>query len=450
MSRSCRISRGLCFLLLAATVFGGVSSLWGSPPAGSNAEVRREVSRLIAELDAETRTVRAAARNSLLAMGPSILPLLPADQEIATASIREAISEIRVQLQRESALGTLTASRVTLHGRYPLNEIVRRIFEQTGNRVETTGIDAARLHQEFTVDFASRPFWSAIDEFNRQAVLTCATEHRPRILVLEPAKKRAKDLAVADSGPFRVQIRSAAIRTAFIGSPKLLRIRWSLTAEPRLRPLFAAIEAKRLRLVGVGTTDFKPLTPTAKWELSMDEGAHSLQLNSDFEVPAGSLPSTVDFGGSFNVEVAAGPQRFVFDDLASAHHAARKFGSVAVAVRGVDFPPSNDRAGTARVEISLVYDQGGPAFESYRTWMYHNEAYLETRSGQRLTPQPIVSTRRQGDGSIAVEYNFADVHGALNDFRFVYVAPTLITQVPVEFRLPKIPVQQTASEGINR
>ena len=31
-------------------------------------------------------------------------------------------------------------------------------------------------------------------------------------------------------------------------------------------------------------------------------------------------------------------------------------------------------AGAVRIEISLVYDQGGPAFESYRTWMYHNEA----------------------------------------------------------------------------
>ena len=82
--------------------------------------------------------------------------------------------------------------------------------------------------------------------------------------------------------------------------------------------------------------------------------------------------------------------------------------------------------------------------------MYHNEAFLENKSGQRLAPQPIVSTRRQGDGSIAVEYNFADVHGTSSDFRFVYVAPTLITQVPVEFRLLKIPVEQTASERIKK
>jgi len=109
-----------------------------------------------------------------------------------------------------------------------------------------------------------------------------------------------------------------------------------------------------------------------------------------------------------------------------------------------------EKAGNAKIEISLVYDHGGPAFESYRTWMYHNEAYLETKNGRRLNPQPIISTRRQGDGSMAVEYNFADVQGTPRDDRFIYVAPTLITSVPVEFRFPRIPLARAAAEGMKR
>jgi hypothetical protein len=182
----------------------------------------------------------------------------------------------------------------------------------------------------------------------------------------------------------------------------------------------------------------------------MGEGSQSLELDSDFEIPAKSHPKVVTFGGKFAVEMAAGPERFVFDNLAFPRRDPRKFGGATVALQRVEFPSAGEKAGTAMIEISLVYDQGGPAFESYRTWMYHNEAYLETKNGRRLKPQPIISTRRQGDGSIAVEYNFADVQGTPRDDRFVYVAPTLITPVPVEIRFPKIPLARAAAEGMKR
>ena len=275
-----------------------------------------------------------------------------------------------------------------------------------------------------------------------------ARRHR---LILIPAGESSgrKDLAVAESGPFRMAILSAGLRASPSDSPKLLRIHWSLNAEPRLRPLFASIAARQLS-AGDNSTVFKPLTPTAKWELSMDEGAQSLRFDSDFEITTTLRAQAVAFRGSFAVEMAAGPERFTFDDLTSGRREVRKFGSVTVALQSAEFRSGAGKSGSGKVEISLIYDQGGPAFESYRTWMYHNEAYLETKNGRRLVPQPIISTRRQGDGSVAVEYNFADVQEKPRDFRFVYVAPTLITQSPVEFQFQNIPVSRAAREGKER
>jgi hypothetical protein len=181
----------------------------------------------------------------------------------------------------------------------------------------------------------------------------------------------------------------------------------------------------------------------------MGEGSQVLRLDSDFECPAGAGPAAVEFRGSLRVEMAAGPHRFVFEDLSSGRHETMRAGGVTVGLRNVEFPASNENHGAARVEISLAYDQGGPAFESYRTWMYHNAAALEAKSGRRIGPGPIASTRHQGDGSVAVEYNFADANGTPSDYRFVYVAPTLITDVPVDFEFPQVPVARAAQEGKN-
>jgi hypothetical protein len=443
--------RTLWSLSIAAALTSAISLGADSPPPAAQSELQGNVARLVAQLDAEKRSERAAALQSLLSLGPAILPLLPDDRTAVSPAARDAVAEIRARLERESALATLAASHVTLRGRFPLREILDRVTAQTGNRFDAKAIGAALLGRPFQVDYESQSFWKATDDLCEKAGLSYAPVRKALRLILLPAAEPSgrQELAVAESGPFRMAILSAGLRPSLSDSPKLLRIHWSLNAEPRLRPLFASIAALQLS-AGIKSTVFKPLTPTAKWELSMDEGAESLRFDSDFEIPATSRSQSVAFRGTFTVEMAAGPERFIFDDLASGRREVHKFGSVTVALQSAEFTPAGGKPGSAKVEISLIYDQGGPAFESYRTWMYHNEAYLETKNGRRLVPQPIISTRRQGDGSVAVEYNFADVQGTPRDFRFVYIAPTLITQSPVEFQFQNIPVARAAREGKER
>ena len=450
MSRRSLLRRGLCSLLLALWRSGGRFPLRADGPAvATNAELRRKVERLLADLDAETRSARLAARDSLLALGPGILPLLPDERTLPSAAARDAVGQIRTRLERQSALATLAASRVTLRGRFPLREILDRITRQSGNRFDVTAIDASLLARPFDVNDQARTFWSACDELFHKAGLTFARRHKAGTLALVPAgQAREGELAVSDHGPFRVAVIAAELRGTPDASPHLLRMAWTLTAEPRLRPLFASIAADRL-VASSGADAFKPSTPAAKWELSLGEGADTLRLDSDFEVPPPLEPAQIEFRGAFGVEMAAGPQEIVFGDLASGRE-TRRAGSVTVGLRGVEFPRPGEGQGARGSRSVCVYDQGGPAFESYRTWMYHNEAALETKSGRRIAPRPIITTRQQGDGSVAVEYNFADIQGTPGDYRFVYVAPTLITQQPVEFRFSKIPVARAAQGGTRR
>ena len=81
------------------------------------------------------------------------------------------------------------------------------------------------------------------------------------------------------------------------------------------------------------------------------------------------------------------------------------------------------------------YDAGGPAFESHQTWILHNEVFLEDNDGRKMRLNGGSETTRQGDGAVAIEYRFVDLPEPLSRYEFVYVVPTLIIDVPVEFEI---------------
>ena len=98
---------------------------------------------------------------------------------------------------------------------------------------------------------------------------------------------------------------------------------------------------------------------------------------------------------------------------------------------------------------------GGPAFESHRSWMLYNVAGL-VRAGMMPAENPINDTARndvillkpthidsdvQPDGSIAVTYRFEKLPLSASEYRFRYVAPTLILDVPLDFELRGVPLR---------
>jgi hypothetical protein len=439
-------------LFLALTL--GTAICFGGPvraeerPSGVDSRTVREVKRLIAQLDADTRNERAQAHDALLALGPAILPLLPDDQAITSAAARQTLREIRLRLQHDSALASLRPSQVTLQGTFPLGVLLQRISAETGNEFDTSALDVAMLKRSLTVDFKSRSFWNACDQLVDAVGLEYGLASKGRLqLVQARSGSTDRPLAVANDGAFRVAVTSVRIRPSVVSRTSYaLRIDWSLRAEPRLRPLFASIAGQDLR-AREGQVVFRPISPAAKLELSMNEGQEPLQLASDFEFPLSAMATPrVDFGGSFAVEMAAGPVPFVFNNLAAPDQPAQRAGSVTVRMMRAAFPQEG-QPGEARVEISTVYDQRGPAFESYRTWMYHNPIWLETKDGHRLKARPLAATRQQDDGGVAVEYNFADVAGAPAEYRLLYVAPTLVTSTPVQFQLRNLPTTRADHPG---
>ena len=54
-------------------------------------------------------------------------------------------------------------------------------------------------------------------------------------------------------------------------------------------------------------------------------------------------------------------------------------------------------------------------------------------------------TLLQADGAVAVEYGFGPLTEAVDRYQFIYVAPTLIINVPIRFDFTTVPVSQANS-----
>lgn len=453
---------GLVVTIFLAVAIGAIAQVIPQKPAEiPTTPSEKDVAEIISELSAGARSRRAAAEKRLLELGPRVLPLLPAPEVLPTASVRETVLRIRVELERQRAIESSRASRVTLEGSRLVTDWLDEIHRQTGNRVvldPMTAIAVERRNVDLNIE--DEPFWPALQKLTNRAVelgKAYAPRLRPgfnsnnQLTLSEEGSPELADASIfACSGPFRVHAKSVQRRKVFgTADREMLRITLEIAAAPRLRPLFLQVAAENLVAVTDENRPLKPFTPEARHEIPLSQGRRVAQIQADFELPASWKGSTVDLRGKAVMTTAAASEPVQFTRL---HElvgnrgvgVARRRGGVTVTLHRVLSERSAREEGPARsndvrLQTVVSYDVGGPAFESHRTWIIHNEAWLETNDGTRL-PMTSQETTLQADGAVGVDYLFHKLPRPLEDYRFVYMAPTLIVDVPIEFTLKAIPV----------
>ena len=162
----------------------------------------------------------------------------------------------------------------------------------------------------------------------------------------------------------------------------------------------------------------------------------------DFTKPQASTARRFSLTGSLSLQLAAAEAEFRFAQLPTANNVARRRNGVTVVLRRAAFKTLADKTVTARVTVSVVYDAGGPAFESHRTWIFHNAVYLLRDGQRRRTAGSGFQIERQSDGGVQLTYTFRGLQQPVGDYRFVYAAPTLITSVPVKFHFGRVPLRK--------
>jgi len=448
---------GLCALLLLGVAAAGADEKKSAAKRLSDAAVKAAVKRYVDDLGSSSRRIRVRAEQGLIKLGPRALPHLPAPELTPTISVREAVRRVLIRLERAAAVDSVKPSKVQLSGNQTLKTTLQSSVEQTGNAIDFTSLPADLLSRPVQVPEKPVTFWTLIHRLSQTAGVEFSVNDSGNGLVVKKSSMdgSSKPLAVDTNGAFRVTVLSADWKP-LVGDDdhRLLRVRWSLTAEPRLRPLFLKYSGRN---VTAAAQDGKPLEPfdaEAKFEIPATEGAGPIRLRSDFLAPKAREVSTITFGGQIQALTAAGEEAIAFN-VPRAKGAAKRRGGVTVTVQDVHIKNTEangqeKQAGRLSLGIAVSYDVGGPAFESHRTWIFHNRAYLETAKGKRIPAEPGLKTVLQRDGAVGVVYEFHVDKATAATARFVYVAPTLLIKVPVKFTFSKVPVPEPNAKRTSR
>ena len=250
-----------------------------------------QVSGLVRQLDDAQLTERHEAERRLLALGPSVLPLLPTINDRTPAEVALRVTRLRQQLLRAQAAAATQPSLVTLGGEnLPLADVLAEISKQTGNPItdyrEKFGQRADQ--RRATVDFDKTPFWKALDQVLDQTGLTLYgfAGQRGAFVVSRPDGTANRVAKASYAGMFRLEpLRFEAQRD--LGNEELggLRFFMEVSWEPRLQPFAILQPLADVSAVGDARESIVPASRQAEPETLIRQGFSTTQLEIPFVLP---------------------------------------------------------------------------------------------------------------------------------------------------------------------
>ena len=398
------------------------------------------VSDLVSQLNAPTRGEREAAERELIELGLEVLPLLP--ESTRDPAIAAALSRIRKQLHKQRATNQTTQpTLVSIAGTGPLGEVAVDWLDETG--APHISLTSNQRQRPATLKVNAVPYWRAIDRIAAAANLWPDQWSRTSGLTFRQRTDKDRQIQLDYPGVFRVAAGPIEVKPLpGETNERLYRLLIELRAEPKVRPLFIMHQASSGSLIGADGTRIEPFTPKAAYELQMGDRGGAASLRLDFKGPPLEGPFT--FKGEFVATLASRELPFAFGiSRGSFRPAKEEQGEVTVRLRDVTW---NDDA-SVEVAVAVVYANGA-AFESYRTWVYHNDAALmvERRDGEdrtliRIDHKPGFDTVAQTPGALLLRYTFLNVPPDAENIRFEYRAPTDVIEVPLEVELEGLVVE---------
>ncbi len=409
---------------------------WADPVAEPVDELQATIQTLIRQLEASTLLERARAERELNELGPKILRWLPPKELLPGPASRAAVDRLRNQLQRRLATDSAKPSRITIDGTDRLDELLAEISRQTGNPTRLAAEPPETTH---VWKLENRTYWTAIDEICRLAKLTPRFPGNAAGLELVPSEREIPPGTICHAGVLRGVVTSATVQPiAGQAAHRLVRVEGELAFEPRLRPLFVHFQAGSFTATGPGKKSLSAWNPAAKYELPMTDASRRTTFRWDFLAPADDLPEEIAIQGRVLVQLAAATEEIRFDLPAKQGEVLRRRGGVSVRLQEAELT-GDDNSSSARLTVTVSYDTGGPAFESHRTWVYHNAAWIE--ADKTRLPLTDFDALLQTDGSVQLEYRFRDLPKD-KPLRFVYEAPTLLLDVPFDVAFERVEVKQ--------
>jgi hypothetical protein len=414
------------------------SLLLGQASDASKQSLADQVRGLARMLSSPVLASREDAQQKLIDLGPAVLEFLPAATERTSAEEKQRLGQIRDKLQRAQAEESVKASHVTLSGEMKLSEVLAAMQKQTGNTIadQRERLDQQSGDPSIKVDFKETPFWRALDQVLDQTDLTVypyveqdavGFENRPEGDL--PRSKRQ----VSYSGAFRLEaMELLGKRNLRNAEDRRLQLTLEVAWEPRLDPITIQQRLSDIQAVDDAGKVIELETNDSVLEPQILPGDLTTELLIPLKLPDRSVKQIASLKGKFTAMVPGRVETFRFTDLAARGAEQRKAGVAVI----LDQVRRNNEIWEIRVLVR--FDKAAGALESHRGWVFNNEAYLETKDGQRINYDGFETTR-QTEQDVGMAYYF-DLEKGPQGLTFVYKTPSIVTQLPLEFEITNLPL----------
>jgi hypothetical protein len=407
------------------------------PPDVAESALLDKVQRLVRQLDDDDLERRAEAERELTALGPAALKHLPSPRRRASPEVKSRLARVRNRLQRDAALASTRASKVTLQGEMAFSQAMAALQKQTGNQVVDYRDRFGQQQSDPRVhcDFVQQDYWTVLDDLLDQAQLQLyAYGGTPRTLTIvgrEPDRLPARG-RVAYGGLFRVEpTRVQASRDLRIPGNTGLKLTLEIAWEPRVQPIaitqpMEQITARDENGVAIATDNRQ-----AKLEVAVQSTVSAVEMDLPLQPPDRSVRQIASLRGTLDVVLPGREAEFRFPDLEDAKDSSQQNAGVTVVVQSVR--PNLD---VTDVRILVRFDEASGALQSHRGWIFDNQAFLIDGDGNREDHVGFETTA-QRPNEVGLSYKFV-VDKPMKDYTFVYRSAVAIIRVPVEYHLRAI------------
>ncbi len=427
--------------MITLTVLVALTLPGQADTSAESAVLQERVGQLVRQLNAEDRAVREAAEEALQQLGVDALQFLPAKDSAMPAETQQRVDRVRQMFERAAANRNTEASRITLQGRFTLDELLQAIQQQTGNRL----IDfRGRLGQSqdplrIRVSAQEEPFWVLLDRILDQeglSVYNYVGEPRALGIVQCPPGERPRTGQAAIRGPFRIEpIELTAVRSLRSTINCGLRLRLEVLWEPRLVPLVVRQDYSEVHVTGNDDRPIEVVVGQGSMEVPVQSTVAGVEFTIPLELPPRSVDRIERLQGRLMALVPGKEEVFVFEfeDLAEARNIVQQRGGLQVTLDRV-----RRNGAVYEFRLRLRMPNAEQAFQSHLDWVANNIAYLVGPDGTRIE-NPNLERFLERSDEVGYAYLFP-VAGDLSGYRFVYQSPVAMIELPIEYEIEGIPL----------
>ncbi len=405
-------------------------------------QLKAKAAALVRQLDGDQVAQRDAAEKALIALGPDVIPLLPAITARTPAEIRIRLTRVRNELMRIEIEAATRPSEVTLSGEMPVSKAFAEIARQTGNKL----VDyRERFNQEVAdpmikVELAKAPFWEALDTVLDAANLTLYNfdEERGALAYTSRGGDAGPRLGKASyGGLFRLEpARIEATRDLKASMMHSLKLTADAVWEPRVQPIVLEIPLAEVSAKDESGGELAIDQSEGTLEVPVEGSNAGVEIEFPLSAPARSVKTLASIKGKITAVVLGKVETFEFTDIDKVERAKAaelERGGVTVIVDSC-----RKNGDIYDVSMRVRFDRAANALESHRGWIYNNECYMLDTKGTRIENAGLEATLL-ADNEVGLSYKFDIGENARPaGYKFVYKTPAAIIRLPVSFELKGI------------